>query len=270
VTAVPTTGPDTAGDLVRGAIRDGADVILVAGGDGTINEAIQGMAGSQIPLGVIPVGTANVLGCEMRVKGGPEGAARALGSWVPRRISMGFLRNEANPHGRFFLLMAGIGLDAHIVYGVKPDLKRRFGKAAYWMAGFGQLGKTFPEFEASANGRSVRASFALASRVRNYGGDLEIANGASLLADTFEAVLFEGRQSWMFMKYFAGVLVGRHGSMKGVSVIRTSSLELRCPTDPSIYVQVDGESAGSLPADITIAPETLSLLVPPAFVRSHG
>lgn len=270
VTAIPTVGPNTAGRLAREAVSKSADVVLVAGGDGTINEALNGMIGSSVPLGVIPVGTANVLGCELRIKGGPIGAARGLEDWVPRRVAVGRLQNEANPDGRYFLAMAGIGLDAKIVYEVRAELKQRFGKVAYWLAGFGQLGKEFPEFAACVDNHAITCSFALASRVKNYGGDLEIATGASLLGDEFEAVLFEGRRSWVFLRYFLGVLSRRLRKMKGVTVTRVRKLNFAVPANPRIYVQVDGEFAGRLPAAISIEPEALTLLMPPAFVPPHG
>jgi diacylglycerol kinase (ATP) len=270
VTAIPTTGPNTAAGLAREALSKNADAILVAGGDGTINEAINGMIGSRVPVGIIPVGTANVLGCELRIKGGAVGAARALGTWVPRQVAAGRLQNEANPDGRYFLAMAGIGLDAKIVYEVRAELKQRFGKAAYWLAGFGQLGRRFPEFDARVNDRPVTCSFALASRVKNYGGDLEIATGASLLEDQFEAVLFEGRQSWVFMRYLLGVLSKRLGGMKGVTVARVREMDFAAARDPRIYVQVDGEFAGRLPAIVSIEPGALTLLVPPGFVSQNG
>jgi diacylglycerol kinase (ATP) len=270
VTAIPTTGPNTAGGLAREAVSKDADVILTAGGDGTINETVNGMIGSSVPLGIIPVGTANVLGCELRIKGGAVGAAAAIETWAPRRIAAGLLRNEANPDGRYFLAMAGIGLDAKIVYEVRAELKQRFGKAAYWLAGFGQLGREFPEFDARVNDRPVLCSFALASRVKNYGGDLEIATGASLLEDEFEAVLFEGRQSWIFMRYLLGALARRLGKMKGVTVTRVRNLDFSAASDPRIYVQVDGEFAGRLPASVSIEPDALTLLVPPGFVSPNG
>jgi diacylglycerol kinase (ATP) len=115
------------------------------------------------------------------------------------------------------------------------------------------------------NGDATRCSFALASRVRNYGGDLWIARGASLLSDHFELVLFEGAHSLPYMKYFFGVLTGRLGGMRGVSIVKTDAIHLDCPTDKGIYVQVDGEYAGRLPCDLSIVPRALTLLAPRAF-----
>jgi YegS/Rv2252/BmrU family lipid kinase len=270
LTPLETTGPHSATELARTAVERGADLILAAGGDGTINEVLNGVVHTTVPLGVLPAGTANVLGVELNVEGGAVGAARDIDRYVPRRIAVGRLRNAANPQGRYFALMLGAGLDAHIVYEIKAEAKARFGKAAYWLAGFGQLGRRFPEFAVEMDGRRVQCSFALASRVRNYGGDITIARGASLLEDSFEAVLFQGAQSWLYLRYFMGVLTGRLDRMKGVTLARVSELELECASDPRIYVQVDGEFAGHLPARVEIVPDALTLLMPPGFAHRDG
>jgi diacylglycerol kinase family enzyme len=149
-------------------------------------------------------------------------------------------------------------------------LKARLGKGAYWLAGFSQLGQTFPEFQARTNGHRVQCSFALASRVRNYGGDVEIARRASLFSDAFETVLFEGAQSWVYLRYFLGVLTASLDRVKGVTILKATRLEFECASDPRIYVQVDGEYAGNLPAQIEIVPQALTLLVPERFARLHG
>ena len=263
MTAIPTTGPATAGAIARDCIGKGADVVLAAGGDGTINEVANGLVGSEVPLGILPGGTANVLAVETGIGTKLVQAAERLEQWIPVRISVGLLRNRVEE--RHFLLMAGAGLDAMIVYNIDAQLKARVGKVAYWLSGFGQLGRPLPEFSVSVDGSPTRCSFALASRVRNYGGDLWIARGASLFSDHFELVLFEGAHSLPYMKYFFGVLTGRLGGMQGVSIVKTQSIHLDCPADKGIYVQVDGEYAGRLPCDLTIVPRSLTLLVPPAF-----
>jgi diacylglycerol kinase family enzyme len=166
-------------------------------------------------------------------------------------------------------MMAGAGLDAMIVYNIDAQLKARVGKLAYWVGGFSQLGRPLPEFSVRANGHPSRCSFALASRVRNYGGDLWIARGASLFSDHFELVLFEGAHSLPYLKYMFGVVTGRLKGMQGVSIVKTDSIRLDCPEDKGIYVQVDGEYAGRLPCDLTILPRALTLLVPASFRDKH-
>ena len=265
--AIPTTGPCTAREIARNCIERGADLILVAGGDGTINEVVNGMIGSQVPLGVLPAGTANVLAMELGIGSRMSKAAGALQNCVPERVAVGRLANEFEPGGRHFLLMAGIGLDAHIVYHMSASRKATLGKAAYWIGGFSQLGRRFPEFTIEADGAVHQASFALVSRVRNYGGDLEIAPTVSLLEPDFEVVLFSGASSFRYLKYMFGVITGRLKRMPGVTILRAHKISCQAPQNQRIHMQVDGEYAGRLPATFETVPNALTLLVPPDFRR---
>jgi len=263
--AVATTGPGTAPAITRRCMEDGADLILVAGGDGTINEVVNGMIYSNVPLGILPAGTANVLATELAIGKRPETAARALPECVPERIAAGRIVNHLSPEGRHFLLMAGVGLDAHIVYRITAGMKATLGKAAYWAGGFSQLGRRFPEFAVEVDGASYRASFALVARVRNYGGDLEIAPRISLFEDEFEVVLFSGQSSFVYLKYMLGVVTRRIEGMQGVTIVRARKVSCSGPEDTAIHAQVDGEYAGRLPLNIEIQPDALTLLVPPEF-----
>jgi diacylglycerol kinase (ATP) len=265
---VPTQGPGTAGAIARRSIADGAELILAAGGDGTINEIAAGVAFSDVPLGILPAGTANVLANEMGLDSTIEGAAASLGECVPTRISMGRLQCvNGSERTRLFLLMAGIGLDAKIVYNLRVPLKARFGKLAYWLAGFSQLGRDLDEFEVLVEGRRVNCSFALISKVRNYGGDLEIAQSTSLLDDQFEVVLFEGHSSFRFLTYLARVAVRKLAGVPGISLIRTGSVCMPGTTGRHVYIQVDGEYAGHIPASVEIVPDALTLLIPKGYIK---
>ncbi len=262
---IATDAPRSAGRLASRAIDAGADLIVVAGGDGTINEAIEGVAGTNVPLAILPAGTANVMACEMHAERNLVKAAEALLAYPVERVSTGRIhcRGEAP---RTFLLMAGAGLDAYIVYSLNTTLKRKLGKAAYWLAGFQQFGRNFAEFSVSVKGREYVCSFALISKVRNYGGDLEIARSVSLLDDEFEVVLFHGKESWRYVGYLAAVAARLHGRMKGVTVLRSAEVEMRHATDGRVFVQVDGELAGHLPARVEMVPDSLSLLIPPRYL----
>ncbi len=164
----------------------------MAGGDGTINEVVNGMAGSEVPLGILPAGTANVLANETRHPRKMERAAERVAQCVPERVALGLLATATGDSPRYFLLMAGAGLDADIVYTLNQRMKEVLGKVAYWIGGLSKFGQSLPEFTVEAEGQKFRTSFALLSRVRNYGGDLEIAPSISLLDDEIEMVLFEG------------------------------------------------------------------------------
>jgi len=263
---VPTTGPNSAGSLAARCVREGADLVLVLGGDGTINEVVNGMAHSRVPLGILPGGTANVLAMEMKMGGDAVRAAAHLDRYIPVRVAAGLLRRPGIAD-RHFLLMAGVGLDAFIVHHLDPKMKAIIGKGAYWLAGFSQVGKRIEEFDVVAGGRRIRAGFALCSRVRNYGGDLEIARGANLLDEAFELVVFEGESVSRYLGYFAAVLAGRLQSTKGVTILRVQRAEFLNAAGPDVYVQLDGEGVGRPPATVEIVPDAITLLMPPAFLR---
>jgi diacylglycerol kinase family enzyme len=265
VTVVLTRGRGTAGGIAREHIDRGADLIVAAGGDGTINEVAEGMVHSDVPLAILPGGTANVLAMEMKLGSRIERAAARLEECLPRRVSVGHLTCDGGRVSRHFLLMAGIGLDAYVVHHVDGELKSRTGKFAYWVAGLRLLGRRLEEFQVDIGGEKRRCSFALVSKVRNYGGDFEIARSVRLFDDRFEVVLFEGRYTLRYLKHFAGMMLNRLGAMKGVAVLRTDCLSLSDPQDRRVYVQIDGEFAGHLPAEIRIVPDALTLLTPPEY-----
>jgi diacylglycerol kinase (ATP) len=265
VTLRPTERPEHASQLAAASLASDPEpgLIIAAGGDGTINEVANGMIAinTSVPLAILPAGTASVLAMEMRMGKDIVAAARQLPSMVPRRIAVGRFTPDQGKQ-RHFLLMAGAGLDASVASRVQPDVKRRFGKFAYWLAGFSAAGEALPQMEAEINGRRHTTGFALIARVRNYGGDLELARRVTLLEDTFETVLFEGKSTWPFTKYLTGAVLGRMNSMKGVTMDRCSSLTLRPLSAEPVAVQLDGELVGFLPAKIEIVPNALTLMTP--------
>lgn len=261
---IPTTGPKTASALARRYVEEGADLIVAAGGDGTINEIINGIVHSQVPLAILPGGTANVLAHELKIRGGFETAAANLSQLVPARVSLGLMRGEG--YARHFLMMAGIGLDAQIVYDLNLDLKAVAGKLAYYVGGFRQVFRPLPQFDAHVFAQHRRVGFALASRVRNYGGDLEIARGASLLRPDFEVVLFEGVYSPGYLRYVAGVVLGYAERLRGCIVAHTSSISCDAPSNGAVHTQIDGELGCDLPVTVEIVPQSMTLLVPPAYL----
>ena len=165
VDSIATTGPGHAGEIARRAVDRGADLILVAGGDGTINEAVNGMVNSDVPLGILPAGTANVLANELGIGRTMERAAGVLADSVERTRGTGAdIERDSGGHrtARHFLLMAGAGLDADIVYHLNQRMKEAFGKVAYWIGGFSKVGRRIPEFTVRADGREYRAELCAA------------------------------------------------------------------------------------------------------------
>ncbi|HTA46515.1 MAG TPA: diacylglycerol kinase family protein [Bryobacteraceae bacterium] len=262
-----TPGPQQAGELARKAADSGCELILAAGGDGTINEAVNGIAGSNVQFGILPAGTANVLANEIGFSNRPDHAARQLLHAVPVRIALGLLeRPDRKNH--YFVLMAGVGLDARIVYELDVDLKNRIGKLAYWHGGLRQFGRPVPRFHIGVNGADYCASFALITRVRNYGGDFEIARQVRLTDNDFEAVIFQNNQWQDYVRFFGAVMTNRLYTTEGVTVTRATRIEADSSQDQRIYVQVDGESQGALPASISVVPDALTLLMPKRYANA--
>ena len=251
----PTTGPNMAGELGRAAIARGFDLLLACGGDGTINEVMNGIVGSPIVFGALPAGTANVLAKEIGLTCRPDRAAEELLDAVPVRIGVGKAELAGAPP-RYFLMMAGVGLDARIVHELDLELKRKLGKLAYWHGGFSQMGRDMPKLSIVAGGLEKIASFALLSRVRNYGGDFEIAKDVRLTDHDFEIVIYE-RHGWIAYLTFLG----------GVTIIRADRATLTPVSDAPVHVQADGEAIGLLPGTISVVPDAITLLLPKRYAE---
>jgi len=265
---VATTGPGSASLQAKRQIEAGCDLILAAGGDGTINEVANGMLHSGVPLAIIPCGTANVLARETHIPINMLAAAQAVFHMAPTRIAIGMLRLGSFEQ-RSFLCMAGAGLDADIVCHINLDLKAALGKLAYYIGGFAQALRPLTEFEVTVDGAHYEASFALISRVRNYGGDLEIARGASLLRNEFQVVLFRGKHSLRYLPYLAAVSLRFAERINGCTFVYGRHVTCRAFHGESIFTQVDGELAGKLPISAEIVPDALTLLLPAAFVAKE-
>jgi len=262
---VPTQGPQTAGAIAVHCVEQGSGLIIVAGGDGTINEALAGAAGSSVPLGILPFGNANVLANEIGFGNNPLRAAAMLPACAPVPVSLGRMNGSAGD--RLFVCMAGVGFDAHTVRIVAPTLKRRFGKFAYWLGAFRQVGTRLPLFRVRVLGREYLSSFALISRVRNYGGDLAIARRANLLEDRFAIVLFSGESTLLYVKYLFGAVFNTLEHMRGVHVLEAVNAEVEPLDGGQIDLQLDGEHAGFGAARFDVVEGRIRLLIPAPYLN---
>lgn len=257
---VATTGPGDATRIAVDAARQGFSDIIVAGGDGTINEALQGLVGTPARLGILPRGTANVLACELDLPLDCRRAAGVIARGKSRRIHVGCANDETSGLRRYFLLMAGIGLDASVVRRVHPGLKKRFGKGAFWFSGLSSLANWKPKvFEIEVEGQTLNATFATIGKAASYGGDLTVTPRARLDQPDFEICVIDStsRLRYLYLLSHAlrsGVPLGR----RGVHFLRAT----RARATGEVAVQVDGELIGSLPMTFEIAPESIEVIVP--------
>ena len=255
-----TAGPGEATEIAARAASNGTSDVIVAGGDGTINEAIQGLAGSKARLAIIPRGTANVLARELKLPLDDVQATIVAARGNARRIHLGLAIDEATKAKRFFVLMAGIGLDASVVRRVQPRLKKRIGKAAFWISGLSHLADWQPApFTLEIEGRSYTGTFAAIGKAARYGGDLAITPGARLEEPEFEICIIETLNRFGYLRLLAYALrTGMPRDKHGVRIVKASSV--RATGDAP--VQVDGEVIGELPMRFEIASESLEVIVP--------
>ena len=257
---VATTGPGDATRISADAARQGVSDVIVAGGDGTINEALQGLVGTSARLGILPRGTANVLAGELGLPLDCRRAAGVISAGKTRRVHVGCAIEETIGSKRYFLLMAGVGLDALVVRRVHPGLKKRIGKGAFWYSGLSYLADWKPKsFQIEVEGQSFTSTFATIGKAASYGGDLTVTPRARLDQPDFEICVIDStsRLRYLYLLSHAmrgGVPTGR----SGVHFLRAT----RARATGEAAVQVDGELIGNLPMSFEISPHSIEIIVP--------
>lgn len=259
---ISTTHAGSTECVVRRCLREHPDALFVLGGDGTVNEAVNGLANTATPLGVLPAGTGNGFAAETGIPEDPVLAARCLSGWLPRRVQLGRYTNEAEPRSRYFLLLCGAGFDATVIQRVPALAKRLLGKFAFWLTGLSFVLGPLPRFNVEVNGALYCASLAAISRIQNYGGTYRLARSVSLLDDAFELVLLPSPNPLAYIRYALAVARGKLHTLEEVSYIRTRSVRLTPQVGDRIPIHLDGECVGILPAAIELQTHSVVLLLP--------
>ena len=271
----PTRGQAEATEQVHHAIADGCDTIFACGGDGTVHDVLQGMVGSSASLSIIPLGTANALAHDLRLPRSAAAAARVSLIAKPRRVAVGRVEYrdlDGNPGARFFTVAAGVGLDAHLFYKLNPLVKGHLGMAAYYaQATRLWLTHHMPNFVVEVDpAGQAEVSQLLAVRIRNFGGVLrELAPGASLDRNELRLVLLRTHSRVAYLRYIIRGLVGARWQVGGIELLDGVKVHCQALTETDhkasplrIFVEADGELLGTLPAEISIVPDALTLLAP--------
>jgi YegS/Rv2252/BmrU family lipid kinase len=256
VTVAMTEREGHATEIAREAAAHGVDVIVASGGDGTINEAINGIAGTDTALAVLPGGTANVWAHEMRIPRKPAKAMRVAIEGQRRRVDLG----RAN--GRYFLLMAGVGFDASIIPTVSGRLKRRIGALSYILAGIRTIFRAHAwparvEIDGAASDTSVY--WMLVSNTRSYGGISDIMYRAVADDALFDVGIMHRGGPWRMIIAGILVLLRRHERSSNIDYLKARAINVETAGIP---VQLDGELWGATPMRFEIAPLALSVIVP--------
>jgi len=257
VTVRPTGRRGDAEQLAASADPGRYDVLVVAGGDGTVNEAVNGLNGTRLPLAIVPLGTANVLAAEIGLPTDPRSVARTIALGRPLPISVGVA------NGRRFLLMAGSGFDAHVVQSVDLALKKRIGKGAYALSILRQLWRfDFPEYGVTIDGKTCKAASVLVANAHYYGGRFVCAPEADLRKPSFEVCLFERRGRLSAIGYAVAMFFGFLPKLKSYRIVTADKVVISGGREEP--VQGDGDIIGHLDTTIELVPAGLQLLYPPA------
>jgi len=269
-------GPGSGRILAREAMARGCDSVIVCGGDGTVHEVIQALVGTDVALGVVPMGTANALASDLGLSKSPALAIRRLLTARPVAVPVGrilYRTADGVEHCRYFTVAAGVGADALLMARMDPVRKRRWGYLLYVLEAFRiWVSHPFPlfrvRFNRNGNGRphEAEASQILAVRVRSFGGLLgTLAPGATLHSDSLCLLAFKTRSRYRYLRFLLAVVGQRHTFSDDVELLQADTVECMPLSGSSsrVYVEADGEVLGQVPVRLEIASKKLILLIPP-------
>jgi YegS/Rv2252/BmrU family lipid kinase len=249
---------EKAGDgiaLAKEALKRGASLVIAGGGDGTFNEVANGLAGTDTPMALLPMGTTNVLAKELNLPEDVRGAVETALSGRIHHVSLGKI--SYNSSSRLFFLMAGIGFDAGAVYGVHKKFKKYSGKGAYILSGLKSLLSWNPEkLSVEIDGEAYEGYSVIVCKGSKYGGHFRAAPDARLTEPALYAVLMKGKRRTDFVRYALGVLTRRHVRMKDVLYKKCMNVKV----SGDARMQVDGDYLGKTPAEIIVVPDALKLV----------
>jgi len=244
------------GDIIRRE-QSGIDRVLVAGGDGTLNAVLQGLVGTNLPLGILPVGTANNLARTLRIPSSLREAAQVAAHGSRRAIDLGWV------NGRYFFTTASIGLSVGITEALTPETKQRWGALAYGVAALRALARSHPfraEIRWAGGSRHSRTIQIVVGNGRYYGSALPVAEDASIEDSRLDLYSLEVRHWWQLLAIAPALARGRQGKKRSVEALRATEFEIRTPAP--MEINVDGEICSQTPATCRVIPRALEVYAP--------
>ena len=258
-----TGGPGDAVLMAREAAHSGAETVVAVGGDGTLNEVANGLAGSVTRMAAVPVGTGNVFAKEFSLPPTVEGCLALLDEGKTVSVPL------AKANDRYFVLLASAGFDAEVVERMTHLQKNALGISAYVLVGMRHILRPQPTLWAEFPDRErIEAQSVIVARGRKYGGDVTIAPAGDIAGNTFQVILLLRKGRWAIARFTLDILRGRHIGSPRVAVREARSLVVRCRI-PSA-AQVDGDYLGSLPVRFSMTDVRLRIVVPKGFPAPGG
>ncbi len=252
----PTEDPSRLPELIR-RHQGQIDRVIVGGGDGTLNAAAQVLAGSSLPLGIIPLGTANNLARTLGIPSDPEGACALIAAGHRRRIDLGWV------NGRYFCTTASIGLSVQITEELSPEVKRRWGPLAYVLTAVRVIRRSHPfraEISWEGGARRTRTVQIVVGNGRYYGAALAVAPDARIDDARLDLYSLEVDHWWQLLRLAPSLKRGTHVHRGEVEAIRAEAFEIR--TRRPLPIDLDGEIGAETPATLRVVPRALEVFVP--------
>jgi diacylglycerol kinase (ATP) len=250
-----TQGPGDAEAQAERAVEQGYTTIVAAGGDGTINEVVNGIATAPVTLGILPMGTVNVFAMELGIPMNLEKAWKIIRAKKVRRIDL------ASANGHFFVQMAGIGFDAQVVKENSRATKRVLGPLSYLLTATKVAVAKAPRLRVICHGKTVaEGSFVLVGNGRYYGGPFSLFNEADPQDGLLDVCVFRGSDYLSIIRYMRGALFGSLSRFSDVQYFKEKSLVVEANRE--VPLEVDGELIGHSPVRFAIKPGRLHVLAP--------
>ena len=259
-----TRCPGDATALATGAAREGRSLVVVCGGDGTISEAANGLAGSDTALAVIPAGTANVWAKEVGIPRRPLAALEVAVHGQAQRMDRGLARGSAGEERRHFLLMAGLGLDGQIAAALPLGVKRYLGATTYAVSAVREsLRYRGRPVTLLLDGEAVRTRLLMMTvgNTRNYGGVAQITRRAYADDGLLDVCVFSGLDTLDIILQTLRVIAGAH--LRSTTVLHHRVRRLEVQSDTPLPTQIDGDFYPAYPTAFEVAPAALTVMVPP-------
>ncbi|MEM6885257.1 MAG: diacylglycerol kinase family protein [Verrucomicrobiota bacterium] len=231
--------------------------VLAAGGDGTINEVANGLAHTDASLGILPIGTVNVFAMELGITSKLEKAIQVVKGGKERQIDL------AKANDRYFVQLAGVGLDAETVRMTDSESKKALGPISYLMTLTQVVGKVASPLQIRNGSKEpLEGTFVLIGNGRHYGGPFNFFPEAELDDGLLDICVFHRLSHFDLLRYFRGILVnGGHTKFTDVTYFKTDHIEISGGVNEAPF-EVDGEFHGNCPVKFSIAPKALKVLVP--------
>jgi diacylglycerol kinase (ATP) len=242
--------------IARHAASEGFTKIVAAGGDGTINEVVNGLAGSSATLGLLPMGTVNVFATELGLP-----AHNLETCWDVIQGNNIRLVDLPSANGKYFVQLAGVGLDAQVVKETSATLKRNFGPLSYLISAAQVAARKPPRlFIESDKGSKMEGSFVLVGNGRRYGGPFPFFKHAVIDDGLLDVVAFKQLGYFEIIKYLQDVFFSTDIRLPEVEYFQTA--HLRVTSDEEVPVELDGELVGNCPVEFEVKEKTLRVLAP--------